>query len=58
MARKFYKPCGCGGLPECHECRGSGQIEDRDAEMEYYDYCRERRRDAELEDEREWDDGP
>ena len=51
MAKKFWKPCGCGGLPECQRCGGRGQVEDRDAEMEYADYCRDRDRDDKLQRE-------
>jgi hypothetical protein len=49
--RWFYKPCGCGGLPECARCGGSGEVRDRDAELDYADYCYDRDKDDRLERE-------
>ena len=46
--RRFYKDCGCGGLPECWRCGGTGRVRDRYAEMEYADYCHDRDRDERL----------
>ena len=51
--RRFWKDCGCGGYPPCQRCGGSGRVEDRDAEMEYADYCHDRDRDDRMERERE-----
>ena len=47
--RRFYKDCGCGGLPECWRCGGTGRVRDRDAEMEYADYCHDMDRDERME---------
>ena len=53
MEKKFYKNCGCGGYPPCQRCNGTGRVRDRDTELEYADYCRDRDRDDRLERERE-----
>ena len=48
MSRKFWKKCGCGGDPTCLDCKGSNRREDREAEMEYADYCRDLDKDDKL----------
>jgi hypothetical protein len=50
--RKFHKDCGCGGLPECWRCGGTGRVRDYEADREYADHCRDRDRDERLSETR------
>jgi hypothetical protein len=56
MAKKFWKKCGCGGDPTCYTCKGTDRVEDREAELEYADYCHDRDKDDRLERKHERDD--
>lgn len=56
MSRKFWKKCGCGGDPTCYTCKGTDRVEDREAELEYADYCHDRDKDDRLERKRNGED--
>jgi hypothetical protein len=47
---RYWKPCGCGGIPECQTCNGSGFVRDWKTESEDADRWHDEQKDRRIDE--------